>query len=60
MRYAIIENDVIVNVIVADKKFIKDNNLNAVECDGFGVGDKYIDGEFISNQVRMPIDETLA
>jgi len=30
-RWAIIENGVVVNVIMADEDFIKDNELNAVE-----------------------------
>lgn len=58
MRYAIIENEIIINIIVADKKFIKDNYPNAIECEGFGVGDKFIDGEFVSGQTI--VDETLA
>lgn len=47
-RYAIIENDLIVNVIVASEDFISANYPNAIESpEHICVGDKYEDGEFI-------------
>jgi hypothetical protein len=47
MRYAIIKDDIIENVIVADQDFATANYPDAIECpDTFGVGDSYIDGEF--------------
>lgn len=62
MRYAIVENEIIVNVIVADETFIKENYPDAVKCDNFGIGDKYVDGEFILNQTILSLnhDETIS
>lgn len=49
LRFAIIENDEVVNVIVADAQFIKTQKLSAVECsDEVSCGWKYINKEFIS------------
>lgn len=57
-KYAIITNDVIENVIVADSDFIDAHYPDAIECpDGFGVGDGYKDGEFYRNQVIAEVDE---
>jgi len=47
MRYAIIENSIITNIIVADEDFIAQNYSNAIQCpESFSVGDKYENGEF--------------
>ncbi len=57
-RYAIIKNDTIENVIVADQEFILSNYPEAIECpDWVGVGDKYEDGEFSRVVVIVEIDE---
>lgn len=46
-RYAIIENEIIVNVIVADN-----DEFGGIQCeDRVCVGWKYIDGEFIAPPV---------
>jgi hypothetical protein len=49
-KYAIIENDVVINVIEADDKFIKDQKINGVkETEETGVayiGGKFVDGVF--------------
>lgn len=47
MKYAIIEGDLIVNVIEADAKFIEDHSLNAVPytSEAF-IGGSYKDGIF--------------
>jgi hypothetical protein len=46
-RYAIIENTLVVNIIVADADFIAQNKPDAIECPQWiGVGDKYENGEF--------------
>jgi len=48
LRYAIIENDEVVNVIVADAQFIKDQKINAVVCgDEICAGWQYKDKKFI-------------
>ncbi len=47
MRYAIIENEIIVNVIEADKDFVARYELAVLdENNEASVGGKYIDGEF--------------
>ena len=46
-RYAIVKDNFIVNLIVADEDFIAANYPDAVQCDeSVGVGDKYEDGVF--------------
>lgn len=56
-RYAIIKNDIIENVIVADQEFISANYPEAIECpDEFGVGDACINGEF-SRVLNIVIDD---
>jgi len=46
-RFAIIENDDVINVIVADAEFIKENKINGVECgDEVYPGWKYKDKKF--------------
>ena len=48
LKYAEIKNDLIINVIVADELFIAEHKPEAIECpEGFGVGDKYEDGNFV-------------
>ena len=61
-RYAIVEDNTIVNVIVADADFIAAHYPDAIGCDdAVGVGDKYEDGEFIRvvNIVTEDDSETL-
>jgi len=60
-RYAEIENGIIENVIVAEESFILEHKPEAIECpQGFGVGDKYEDGEFSRVTVVVSDDgETL-
>lgn len=56
-RYAIIENNTIVNVINADEQFISEHYPEAILCaDNVGVGDGYIDGQFISNSLAEVIE----
>jgi hypothetical protein len=46
-RYAIIENTLVVNIIVADADFIAQNKPDAIECPQWiGVGDKYENENF--------------
>ena len=61
-RYAIVEDNTIVNLIVADADFIAAHYPDAIECDAaVGVGDKYEDGEFtrVVNIVTEDDSETL-
>jgi hypothetical protein len=50
MNWAIIENDEVINIIVADTKFIKDNKLNAICVDDLEIqiGAKLVDGKLIN------------
>jgi hypothetical protein len=62
-RYAIIENEQVVNVIVADSEFIKEHKINGVSCaEEVYAGWKYIDKEFVApepNYVPEIIDEAI-
>ena len=47
MKYAIIENDLVVNIIEAETNFIEAHNLNAVAyTDEASIGATYKDGIF--------------
>jgi len=59
MRYAILENDQVVNIIEADAEFIETHDLNAVELDeSIGIGWIYVDGSFIAPASIQVTDET--
>jgi len=62
-RFAIIENDEVVNVIVADLVFIKESKIKATECsDEVSPGWKFVAKEFIApepNYAPEVIDETI-
>lgn len=46
MRYAIIENNKIINIISATAEFAQ--SIGAIRCEGsFSIGDMFINGEFI-------------
>jgi hypothetical protein len=63
LRFAIIENDEVVNVIVADAEFIKYSKIKATQCgDQVCPGWKYVGKEFIApepNYAPEVIDETI-
>ena len=50
MKYAIINNDIVINIIVADQEFVDQYYAGAINVDGVdcGIGWFYIDGEFIA------------
>lgn len=58
MKWAIIENNLVVNVIIADDKFIKANSINAICIDEVtemvGIGWSYANQTFIAPP--MPIE----
>lgn len=62
-RFAIIENDEVINVIVADSAFIKESKIKATECgDEVCSGWKFVNKEFIApepNYAPVVVDETL-
>jgi len=62
-RYAIIENDEVVNVIVADSAFIKESKIKATPCsDEVCPGWKLVGKDFIAPEpifVPAVVDETL-
>lgn len=50
MIYGIIENNICINVIVADRQFAQ--SLGAVEVpEGYGIGDGYKNGKWINNKI---------
>lgn len=50
MKYALIENGVVVNVIAAEPEFAK--TLGAVELQpGFGIGDLYQNGMYVKKEI---------
>lgn len=56
-RYAIIENTLVVNIIVADADFIAQNKPDAIECPQWiGVGDKY-ENENFSRVMHVVIED---
>jgi hypothetical protein len=62
MRYAIIENELVINIIVAEQDFIDAHCPDAIECnDGVNIGHIYKDNNFIAPPpVIMPPDETIS
>lgn len=52
MRYAIVENGIVVNVVEADSEFASQNGL--VECPTAGPGWTYSDGVFTKPVVTVP------
>lgn len=59
-NYAIIENETIVNVIVADAEFIAAHYPDAVVCaESFGVGDEHKKGKFVK-VVNVSNDEPVS
>ena len=62
-RYAIIENDEVVNVIVADDVFLKQSKIKATECgDEVYPGWKLLDKKFVAPEPNISQrinDETL-
>jgi len=64
MNWAIIENDEVTNIIVADAKFIKDNKLNAICVDDTDIviGAKLVGKELVNPEpiiVPVVVDETI-
>lgn len=54
MKYAIVENDKVVNIIEAEPDFIKSQGLNGVAyTDQASIGATYKNGIFTSNDVIM-------
>ena len=62
MRYAIIENKKVVNVIVADQDFIDENCPDAIECDdGVNIGHIYEKNKFVAPEpIILLLDETIS
>lgn len=55
-EYAIIENTVIVNVAVAEPNYANEQEWILLPI-GFGIGDFYIDGEFVKSSQPQPTPE---
>jgi hypothetical protein len=62
MRYAIIENELVINIIVAEQDFIDVYYPDAIECNnGVNIGHIYKDDNFIAPPpVIVPPDETIS
>ena len=56
MNWAIIENDEVINIIVADAKFIKDNKLEAICVDDMNV---YIGAKLVGKELVNPKQITI-
>jgi len=52
-NYILLENNTIKNVIVVDDDIANNDNLIPVE-EGFGIGDKYENGQFIKTIISIP------
>ena len=64
MNWAIIENDEVTNIIVADAKFIKDNKLKAICVDDMNIyiGAKLVGKELVNPEpiiIPKRVDETI-
>lgn len=52
MRYAILNNSIIYNVVVSDAVFINRYSPTAIRCPlNVGIGHKYVDGVFYSEGI---------
>jgi hypothetical protein len=62
MRYAIVENKKVINVIVADEEFVDANCPDAIQCDDLvSVGWAYDKNKFIAPEPNYDIpDETIS
>ncbi len=62
LKFAIIENNEVINVIVADQDFIDANYPDAIECDEtIGIGWGYDKKKFIAPTPNIiPRDETIS
>ena len=58
MTYAQIENTYVVNVIAADAAFAEKKGLVELPAENFGIGDRYIDGEWVKTPEPTPEPET--
>lgn len=60
MRFAIIENQEVVNTIVAEQDFIDQHFPDAVDITNnlsVSISWKYIDGQFIDTSISAPVEE---
>lgn len=46
MKFAIIENGIVTNVILTSQEFVDENNISGVFSDTAGIGDTYANGVF--------------
>lgn len=57
MKYAIVKNGVVENIIIATPIFIQESGLTGVEIpenSGVGIGDSYVDGLFAGGEKYVP------
>lgn len=60
MKYAIIENNKVVNIIKCDQKFIKENNIEAIEISNqnCSIGFDFINGKFVNPNPEIKEQKT--
>lgn len=61
MRFAIIENQEVVNTIVAEQNFIDQHFPSAIDITNnlsISIGWKYVDGQFIDTSLILSPEET--
>jgi hypothetical protein len=49
MNYAVIQNEIVVNIVISDEDYAKSQGWVSLP-DGAGIGWSYIDGEFVDNR----------
>ena len=49
MKYAIIENDVVINTVLSDPELAEENGWIAID-EAVGIGCSYVNGEFVDNR----------
>lgn len=64
MKYAILENDIVVNCVVCDSEnehLLTEQGLTVIQSDDAHIGDSFIDGEFVKpiiEDVSVESDKT--
>jgi hypothetical protein len=58
MNYAVIENQLVINTVESDSDYAESQSWILLE-NGFGIGDFYIDGEFVKAPQPQPTPEEI-
>lgn len=49
MKYAIIENNIVINTVLSDPELAEENGWIAID-EAVGIGWSYVNGEFVDNR----------